>query len=61
MEASTREEIDKLLRQMSVLESNLGKDSTKEERIVCKAEQWKIGQKIKALDEEFFKIIYPNG
>jgi hypothetical protein len=55
-----RSKIDKLLHQNSILESALGKDSTKKELIKTKVKQEKLFDKIKDLDLEYYKILIPE-
>ena len=54
-----QEKIDAILRQIATLESNLGKDSTGHERIVCKAKQGVLLNQIKAIDEVLYKVLVP--
>ncbi len=56
-----RIEIDNILRQIATLESNLGKDSTPHERLVCKAKQGVLLNQIKVLDSEFYKVLTARG
>lgn len=56
-----RQEIDDLLRKNAAAESNLGLDSTAREKINTRIYQAGLFQKIKKLDEEFFKrIVIPE-
>lgn len=52
-----RKEIDELLHQNAIIESNLGIDSTDEERELAEFKQNKLFLKIKEIDLEFYKII----
>lgn len=49
------QKIDVLLEDLMKLESKMGRDSTEQERIDCKAEKEKLYMQIKALDERFYK------
>ena len=59
MAITTREKIDEILKQNATLESNLGIDSTPEERKQTKYKQFGLFNIIKILDREFYNIICP--
>ena len=56
----TRSRIDKLLHKNAILQSNLGIDSTKEDKEQAHGETKEIYNKIKALDSEFAENSFPE-
>lgn len=56
----TRSKIDKLLHKNAILQSNLGIDSTKEDKEKAHGETKEIYNKIKALDTEFAENSFPE-
>ena len=55
-----RNKIDKLLQENAVIQSNLGIDSTKEERKDAKKETNRIKSDIKAMDKVFAEHCFPE-
>lgn len=56
----TRSRIDKLLHKNAILQSNLGIDSTKEDKEKVHEETKQISDKIASLDAEFAKDTFPE-
>lgn len=52
-----RVKIDNLLKENSILESSLGKDSTEKEKIKAKVKQDRLFGRIKKLDIYFYKRV----
>jgi hypothetical protein len=59
-EPETRQKIDEQLHQLAIIQSHLGTDSTKSEFKKALTKQARILEKIKVLDEEFYKTIVPD-
>jgi len=55
-----RKKIDKLLKENAVVQSNLGIDSTKEERKNAKKETNRIKSDIKTMDKVFAEHCFPE-
>ena len=53
-----RKQIDSLLHDNSVIQSNLGMESTKSERLEAKEKEKVIKEKIGELDEEFSNYVF---
>jgi hypothetical protein len=53
-DADTRKQIDDLLHQNAILQSNLGIDSTKEERTEAKKKWMELAMQIRDLDSKFY-------
>lgn len=52
-----RDKIDSLLKENSILESSLGKDSTEKEKIKAKVKQDRLFGKIRKLDINFYNRV----
>ena len=59
-DANIRKKIDKLLHNNAVVQSNLGIDSTKEERKNAKKKTNRIKSDIKAMDKIFAEHCFPE-
>jgi hypothetical protein len=57
---SIRKKVDKLLHKNSIIQSNLGIDSTKAEKDEAKAKTKEIYNNIKSLDSVFAKNAFPE-
>jgi hypothetical protein len=57
MSENKRNKIDELLKQMAVINCNIGKDSSEDEKRLAGVELKKIVEKIKKIDYEYFKGI----
>jgi|TARA_B100000768_G_scaffold166672_1_gene170213 hypothetical protein len=55
-----KKQIDELLHENAVVQSNLGIDSTKQEKEKAHGESTKICIKIEALDEQLAKSMFPE-
>lgn len=56
----TRSKIDKLLHENAIVQSNMGLDSTKQEKELADGKTNTIYQKIKSLDSEFAEDSFPE-
>tara|TARA_R100000541_G_scaffold57927_1_gene68468 strand:+ start:185 stop:412 length:228 start_codon:yes stop_codon:yes gene_type:complete len=56
----TKKLIDKLLHENAIVQSNLGIDSTKQEKEKAHGDSKKISTKIEALDEQLAKSMFPE-
>lgn len=54
-----RDKIDKLLKKNAELEATLGNNDTLKQKVAVKIKQERLFQKIKILDEEFYKVVQP--
>ena len=54
-DAEVREQIDELLQQNATIQSNLGTDSTTEEREEAKRQWMELAKKIREIDPKFYR------
>jgi hypothetical protein len=54
-DAEVRAEIDELLQQNATIQSNLGTDSTTEERAEAKRQWMELAKKINEIDPKFYR------
>jgi len=54
-DADVRAEIDELLQQNATIQSNLGTDSTTEERAEAKRQWMELAKKINEIDPKFYR------